>query len=511
MYLINDIKVNIDYTDSDIKDAVSKKIGAKISSFIILKRAIDARRRPVKYVLNLAVEATKPIDLPTYLIQPHDIKSYLINDKIAPLKGNYIVVGAGPSGLFSALTLLERGANVTIIERGDKVEDRQKAVASFYSTGVLNTESNIQFGEGGAGTFSDGKLNTGVNNPLIGVVLNEFVSLGADPDIAYSSRPHIGTDVLIKVVKSFRERIISLGGILKFREKVTDLIIRGDKAIGVKTDKGEYLCDGIVLAIGHSARDTYRMLISRGILTEAKGFAVGARVEHSQELINLSQYGKDYDSRLPSAEYRLAAKTTDGRGCFTFCMCPGGYVTAATSETGSIVTNGMSERARDGANANSAVLVGVTPSDYGDSPIKAIEYQETIERNAFLATGGYSAPAVSVTDFLADKVSNDLDKYYTTYPLGVKSTDFRCFLPEYIVKGMQEGLRSFNNKIHGFDRGVLTACETRSSAPIRIIRNEAYTASVKGLYPCGEGAGYAGGITSSAVDGIKTALAIKNN
>lgn len=511
MYLINDIKVNIDYTDSDIKDAVSKKTGAKISSFIILKRAIDARRRPVKYVLNLAVEAAKPLNLPTYMIQPHDIKSYLASNKIAPLKGNYIVVGAGPSGLFSALTLLERGANVTIIERGDKVEDRQKAVASFYSTGVLNTESNIQFGEGGAGTFSDGKLNTGVNNPLIGVVLNEFVSLGADPDIAYSSRPHIGTDVLIKVVKSFRDRIVSLGGILKFREKVTDLIIRGDKAIGVKTDKGEYLCDGIVLAIGHSARDTYRMLISRGILTEAKGFAVGARVEHSQELINLSQYGKDYDSRLPSAEYRLAAKTTDGRGCFTFCMCPGGYVTAATSETGSIVTNGMSERARDGANANSAVLVGVTPSDYGDSPIKAIEYQETIERNAFLATGGYSAPAVSVTDFLADKVSNDLDKYYTTYPLGVKSTDFRCFLPEYIVKGMQEGLRSFNNKIHGFDRGVLTACETRSSAPIRIIRNEAYTASVKGLYPCGEGAGYAGGITSSAVDGIKTALAIKNN
>lgn len=511
MYLINDIKVNIDYTDSDIKDAVSKKIGAKISSFIILKRAIDARRRPVKYVLNLAVEATKPIDLPTYLIQPHDIKSYLINNKIAPLKGNYIVVGAGPSGLFSALTLLERGANVTIIERGDKVEDRQKAVASFYSTGVLNTESNIQFGEGGAGTFSDGKLNTGVNNPLIGVVLNEFVSLGADPDIAYSSRPHIGTDVLIKVVKSFRDRIISLGGILKYREKVTDLIIKGDNAIGVKTDKGEYLCDGIVLAIGHSARDTYRMLISRGIVTEAKGFAIGARVEHTQELINLSQYGKDYDRRLPSAEYRLAAKTTDGRGCFTFCMCPGGYVTAATSETGAIVTNGMSERARDGANANSAVLVGVTPSDYGDSPIKAIEYQETIERNAFLATGGYSAPAVSVSDFLANKVSNDLDKYNTTYPLGVKSTDFRCFLPEYIVKGMQEGLRSFNNKIHGFDRGVLTACETRSSAPIRIVRNEAYTASVKGLYPCGEGAGYAGGITSSAVDGIKTALAIKNN
>lgn len=511
MYLINDIKVNIDYTDSDIKDAVSKKTGAKISSFIILKRAIDARRRPVKYVFNLAIETNKKLALPTYQPQPHDIKSYLINNKIAPLKGNFIVVGAGPSGLFSALTLLERGANVTIIERGDTVEDRQKAVASFYSTGVLNTESNIQFGEGGAGTFSDGKLNTGVNNPLIGVVLNEFVNLGADPDIAYSSRPHIGTDVLINVVKSFRDRIVSLGGILKFCEKVTDLIIRGDKAIGVKTDKGEYLCDGIVLAIGHSARDTYRMLISRGIVTEAKGFAIGARVEHTQELINLSQYGKDYDRRLPSAEYRLAAKTTDGRGCFTFCMCPGGYVTAGTSETGSIVTNGMSERARDGANANSAVLVGVTPSDYGDNPIKAIEYQETIERSAFLATGGYSAPAVSVSDFLANKVSNDLDKYNTTYPLGVNSTDFRCFLPEYIVKGMQEGLDAFNNKIHGFDRGVLTACETRSSAPIRIVRNEAYTASVKGLYPCGEGAGYAGGITSSAVDGIKTALAIKNN
>lgn len=511
MYLINDIKVNIDYTDSDIKDAVAKKTGAKITSFIILKRAIDARRRPVKYVLNLAVEASKNLSLPVYEPQPHNVKSYLLSNEIAPLKGNYIVVGAGPSGLFSALTLLERGASVTIIERGDTVENRRKAVDNFYSTALLDTESNVQFGEGGAGTFSDGKLNTGVNNPLIGVVLNEFVSLGADQDIAYSSRPHIGTDVLINVVKNFRDRIVSLGGIFKFREKVTDLIIKGDKAIGVKTDKGEYLSDGIVLAIGHSARDTYRMLISCGIITEAKGFAIGARVEHTQELINLSQYGKDYDKRLPNAEYRLAAKTTDGRGCFTFCMCPGGYVTAATSENGAIVTNGMSERARDGANANSAVLVGVSPSDYGNNPIKAIEYQQNIERAAFMSTGGYSAPAISVRDFLADTVSDDLDKYNATYPLGVKSTDFRRFLPEYVVKGMQEGLRVFNNKIHSFDRGVLTACETRSSAPIRIVRNEAYTASVKGLYPCGEGAGYAGGITSSAVDGIKTALAIIND
>lgn len=508
MYLVNDIKVNIDYSDSDIIDAVFKKIGAKISSYKILKRAIDARRRPVKYVLNLAVESKRPLSLPVYEETPHDIKSYLSAHKIPSLKGNYIIVGAGPSGLFSALTLLERGANVTIIERGDTVKDRQKAVDDFCSTGILNTESNIQFGEGGAGTFSDGKLNTGVNNPLIGVVLNEFVSLGADPDIAYSSRPHIGTDVLVSIIKNFRERIISLGGIFKFREKVTDLITSGSKAIGVKTDKGEYLCDGIVLAIGHSARDTYRMLISHGVITEAKAFAVGARVEHAQELINVSQYGKDYDRRLPNAEYRLAAKTSDGRGCFTFCMCPGGYVTAATSENGSIVTNGMSKRARDGANANSAVLIGVSPNDYDNDPIKAIEYQQHIEKSAFMATGGYSAPAVTVDDFLNDKLSDDLNKYCPTYPLGVKSTDFRRFLPEYIVQGMQEGLRAFNNKIHGFNRGILTACETRSSAPIRIVRNDAYVASINGLYPCGEGAGYAGGITSSAVDGIKVALAI---
>lgn len=511
MYLVNDIKVNIDYSDSDILDAVYKKIGAKISSFKILKRAIDARRRPVKYVLNLAVKTKKPLSLPIYEEMPLDIKSYLTTHKTFPLKGNYIVIGAGPSGLFSALTLLERGANVTIIERGDTVENRNNAINSFYSTGVLDTESNIQFGEGGAGTFSDGKLNTGVNNPLIGVVLNEFVSLGADPDIAYSSRPHIGTDVLMSVVKNFRERIIALGGIFKFREKVTDLIISGDKAVGVKTDKGEYLSDGIVLAIGHSARDTYRMLISRGVITEAKAFAIGARVEHAQELINLSQYGKDYDRRLPNAEYRLAAKTTDGRGCFTFCMCPGGYVTAATSENGAIVTNGMSKRARDGANANSAVLVGVSPSDYDNDPIKAIEYQQNIERLAFKSTGDYSAPAVSVNDFLNDTLKNDLDKFIPTYPLGVKSTDFRRFLPEYIVKGMQEGLRAFNNKIHGFNRGILTACETRSSAPIRIVRNEGFVTNINGLYPCGEGAGYAGGITSSAVDGIKVALAIQND
>lgn len=511
MYLINDIKVNIDYSDSDIIDAVYKKIGTKISSFKILKRAIDARRRPVKYVLNLAAQSTKSLSLPIYEEMPQDIKCYLSAHKIKPLKGNYIIVGAGPSGLFSAITLLERGANVTIIERGDTVEDRQKEVDSFYSTGVLNTESNIQFGEGGAGTFSDGKLNTGVNNPLIGVVLNEFVELGADPDIAYSSRPHIGTDVLVNVVKNFRKKIVSLGGVFKFREKVIDLIINGDDAIGVKTDKGEYLCDGVVLAIGHSARDTYKMLISRGVLTEAKAFAVGARVEHAQELINISQYGKDYDRRLPNAEYRLAAKISDGRGCFTFCMCPGGYVTAATSENGAIVTNGMSKRARDGANANSAVLVGVTPSDYDNDPIKAIEYQQNIERSAFMATGGYSAPAVSVKDFLNDTLTDDLNKYNPTYPLGVKSTDFRRFLPEYIVKGMQEGLRVFNNKIHGFDRGILTACETRSSAPIRIVRNDSFATNIKGLYPCGEGAGYAGGITSSAVDGIKVALAIDND
>lgn len=511
MYLVNDIKVNIDYSDSDIIDAVFNKTGVKISSFKILKRAIDARRRPVKYVLNLAAQSKKSLSLPVYEEMPHDIKCYLSAHKVKPLKGNFIIVGAGPSGLFSALTLLERGANVTIIERGDTVEDRQKAVDNFYSTGVLNTESNIQFGEGGAGTFSDGKLNTGVNNPLIGIVLNEFVSLGADPDISYSSRPHIGTDILVNVVKNFRKKIISLGGVFKFREKVIDLIINGDKAIGVKTDRGEYLCDGIVLAIGHSARDTYRMLISRGVFTEAKAFAVGARVEHAQELINISQYGKDYDRRLPNAEYRLAAKTTDGRGCFTFCMCPGGYVTAATSENDAIVTNGMSKRARDGANANSAILVGVSPNDYDNDPIKAIEYQQNIERSAFIATGGYSAAAISVKDFLNDTLTDDLNKYNPTYPLGVKSTDFRRFLPEYIVKGMQEGLRVFNNKIHGFDRGILTACETRSSAPIRIVRNDSFATNIKGLYPCGEGAGYAGGITSSAVDGIKVALAIEND
>lgn len=508
MYKLSNIKLDPGFTETDVLRAATKECGAKVTEYKLLKLSLDARRKPVKYIAALAVITHNKLNLPEYV--PNDYKLFELTRSLKR-NGNAIVIGSGPCGMFAALTLANAGVDVTILERGECIENRRKSVLNFDNGGMLNTESNIQFGEGGAGTFSDGKLNTGINSEYIPYVLHEFVSHGADKDIEYMSRPHIGTDVLYNVVKSLRNAFLALGGKIVFSARADSLIIKNGICIGARANDIDYLADAVVLATGHSARDTYKMLAECGVSMESKPFAIGARIEHDQELINRAQYGSGYNPRLPAAEYKLAHRTASGRGCFTFCMCPGGSVTAATSETGGIVVNGMSNRARNGAKANSAVLVGVTPDDYRGNPFGGIELQRRIEQAAYAATSEYRAPCTATRDFVDGVCLTDVNQFAPTYPRGVIKSDLARILPEFIVADMREGIRAFDYKLRGFNGGILIGVETRSSSPVRIIRNpDTHSSNIAALYPCGEGAGYAGGITSSAVDGIKTALKILN-
>ena len=498
------------------------KISAsKVRKLKIVRRSVDARKKPdirIVYTVDVTVEGNEKKILHNARCKRASIApvSYYKVPKPSGLpKHRPVVVGFGPAGMFAALILAINGLCPIVLERGEDAATRHEKVERFFQTGELDTKSNIQFGEGGAGTFSDGKLNTGVNNPRIGWILEQFVKAGAREDILFDTKPHVGTDVLLTVVQNIRQRIISLGGEVRFNAKVTDLYQQEGAITGVQINGEEDLvCDHVIFAIGHSARDTFRKLQAIGIPMEAKPFAMGVRIEHLQENIDKAQYGR-HDPVLPPADYKLV-KHLENETVYTFCMCPGGYVVAAASEEGRCVTNGMSYADRDGVNANAALLVTLNPRDFpGNEPLSGMYWQEKIEESAFRAGGGnYCAPAQLVGDFLQGKPSTAPGTVQPTYRPGVTWCDLHDVLPEKITRALAEALPQLDGNLKGFadHDSVLTAPETRSSSPVKIPRDETkQSVGLKGLYPAGEGAGYAGGIMSAAIDGILCAEALMEN
>lgn len=489
--------------------------GSRIKGLSIVRRSIDARKKPdvrVIYTVDVAVDGSEK-----KILKSSGCKKAAIAQVsyYKPPKGDYkcesrpVVVGFGPAGMFAGLILAMAGLDPIILERGEDAQTRHEKVQRFFETGELDTTSNVQFGEGGAGTFSDGKLNTGVNNLRIGWILEQFVKAGAREDILYDAKPHVGTDVLLTVVQNLRKRIISLGGEVRFLTQVTDILSENGRITGLRTNQGDIPCDKVILAIGHSARDTFRMLNDRDIPMEPKPFAMGVRIEQLQSVIDKAQYGSA-ELPLPPADYKLV-RHLENETVYTFCMCPGGQVVAATSEEGKIVTNGMSNADRDGENANAALLVSLNPTDFPyEGVLGGMLWQEELEKKAFDHTGCYKAPAQTVRDFLAGKASTGAKSVEPSYRPGVVWTDLHQVLPEKITRALTEALPQLEQNLHGFASpdAVLTAPETRSSSPVRILRGENRQSSLMGLYPAGEGAGYAGGIMSAAIDGIMAAEAL---
>lgn len=518
MIRIQNIALFVTEDESSLCAKAAKKIGippGAIREMSIVRRSVDARGEDVRrvYTVDVAAEGEDRI-----LSRRHrgadaapDIAPYMVPEA-KDRHREVIVAGTGPAGLFAAYALALAGLSPLILERGPQMAERTRAVEAFWRTGELNPGANVQFGEGGAGTFSDGKLNSGIHDPRCRFVLDTFASCGAPQDILIDAKPHIGTERVRACVTVLRERITSLGGRFRFDATVTDLIVTDSAVRGVVVNGAERLsCDGLVQAVGHSARDTFAMLHERGAALAAKPFAIGARIEHPQSWLDRAQYGKwAGHPALGAADFRLADHRPDGRGAYTFCMCPGGEVVAAASEPGGVLTNGMSYHARDACNANAALLVQVGPEDYpSGSPLAGIEYQRQWERMAYdLGGGTYHAPAQRVADFLARRTSVGPGDVAPSYRPGVTWTDLWGCLPGYVCERMAEALIRFDRSLAGFAMAdaVLTGVETRSSAPVRILRGEdGQSVSLRGLYPAGEGAGYAGGILSSAVDGLRIA------
>ena len=508
--ILRDIRLPVGYSGEELHAAVrkaAKKPGLKIRNVQILKRSVDARKKPkLSFVLTLAVNETV---LPAF--RP---------EKLALPKGErrpVVVAGAGPAGLFASLVLSEAGEKVILVERGEPVEARVQTVERFFAGGALDPESNVQFGEGGAGTFSDGKLNTLIRDEhgYGAWVLRTFYEAGAPEDILFDAKPHIGTDVLRTVIRNLREKLLSLGAEIRCRTKLKDLFIEEGKFTGILLEgpEGEERIplSALVLAIGHSARDTYEMLLSRGVEMTKKAFAVGLRIEHPQEMITLSQYGTlDYEE-LGAAPYKLTAKAGNGRGVYSFCMCPGGYVVNASSEPGRLAVNGMSDHARDSKNSNAALVVQVTPEDYpGDGPLSGVDFQRELERRAFEAGDG-RIPVQTLGDFLEGEPTEALGEVVPMTRGAWRLSELNQILPPAVAEALKDAIPEFGRKIRGFDRpdAVLSAVESRTSSPVRITRDPSgQSVSLPGLFPAGEGAGYAGGIMSAAIDGITEALRV---
>ncbi len=523
-YVVNNISLSLDdNVESAFRIAKNKlkKINALTADaeFSVFRRSIDARKKnDIKFVYS--VLATGNFGKIPETLQKREGIALLcdatpevcIGEK--PLSCRPLVVGTGPAGMFAALLLAENGYRPIVIERGGDVADRVKKTEEFINERKLDTETNIQFGAGGAGTFSDGKLVTRINDPASSYVLRRLVEFGAPKEILSIAKPHIGTDYLRKVVENVLLKITECGGDIHYHTRLDSIKRMSDGMLEATTNKGSFACSLVVLATGHSARDTYNSLIDSGLAIEPKPFSVGVRVEHLQKDIDRALYG-DFCNHpaLPRGEYALSADT-DKRGVYTFCMCPGGQVVAATSEEGGVVVNGMSYHARDGRNANSAVVVSIFREDYGNTPKGAIEFQRRIERAAFVAGGNnYNAPICTVGDFLNDRFGSEPKSVLPTYMDGKGCTISKVgdFLPGFVCDSLKSGLLSFDKKVKGFafEEAILSGAETRTSAPVRILRNESRCAiGTDNIYPCGEGAGYAGGITSAALDGMRTALEI---
>ena len=531
MLRLTDIKLDLDHAEGEIKAAVLKRLDLKpqdLLGYSVYRRAVDARKRSaIALIYTLDIEVRNEAALLRRLsrdrnVAPAPDEGYRLKARPpgAPAS-RLVVIGSGPCGLLAGLVLAQMGFRPLILERGKVVRERTKDTWALWRRSVLNPESNVQFGEGGAGTFSDGKLYSQIKDPhhYGRKVLTEFVKAGAPPEILIVAKPHVGTFRLVTIVEQIRATVEALGGEYRFQSKVEDIEI-DVRADGTRQVRGVVLADGshiatdhVVLAIGHSARDTFQMLFDRGVAIEAKPFSIGARIEHPQSLIDRCRYGERAGHPLlGAADYKLVHHGSNGRSVYSFCMCPGGTVVAATSEPGRVVTNGMSQYSRNERNANAGIVVGITPADYPGHPLAGVAFQRHFEELAFAAGGGtYAAPAQRVGDFLACRESITLGEVVPSYRPGVQPSDLAACLPDFAVEAIREALPAFERQIKGFalDDAVLTGVETRTSSPIRICRDDSLqSVNTRGLYPAGEGAGYAGGILSAGVDGIRIAEAV---